>query len=409
MSRSMEVRSLEDLSFIAEKCSHVLTLFSGGVDSSYLLSVLAKYKCKVSALVVDLGDGVNQEDLHHIASYFRAELRVIDGRSIFAEDAVLPAIQAHAKYMGIYPISSSLSRPIIARLAVNMAQQLGCDAILHTANQSQNSLRRLNGALKQLDYKGYIGSPYEYSALSREEKIASLCKDGLERFQARGISGDANLWVREYESGTLDNPEDFNLEEKFYKWTSINKEQTESKTTIRFEAGRPTSLNGQILPLVDLIGNLNLLAGRYGIGRFSGLEHLEGGEKVLEVREAPAALLLMEAYRHIETAVLDAEVIREKISLEQVWVREAIEGRWFGPMKSAITGFISVTARQINGTVTFKMRPGAADVSSIRAQSALYLTDRDWWEKMIAKERGSRSLKEIFPTKNQNSQKTVSI
>ena len=105
-------------------------------------------------------------------------------------------------YMAMYPISSSLSRPIICRIAVDQAALLGCDAIVHTANQSQNSLRRLNGALHQLGFGGFHGSPYEYSALTRQEKIAELRRAGLTAFQARGTSGDANLWCREFESGT---------------------------------------------------------------------------------------------------------------------------------------------------------------------------------------------------------------
>ena len=124
-------------------------------------------------------------------------------------------------------------------------------------------------------------------------------------------------------------------------------------------------------------------------------EHLEGGDKVLEVREAPAAAVLMLAYRTLETAVLDAELIREKIALEQLWVREAIEGRWFSPLKTSIEAFISQTAKAINGKVALKLSPGSAQLASIRASAALYLTDRDSWEKEIARERSSRSLAEI--------------
>lgn len=90
---------------------------------------------------------------------------------------------------------------------MNVARELGCDAIVHTANQSQNSLRRLNGAIGQLGFEGCYGTPYERSVLTRDEKIEALRVLGLTRFQARGISGDANLWCREFESGSLDNPE----------------------------------------------------------------------------------------------------------------------------------------------------------------------------------------------------------
>ncbi|WJY14100.1 argininosuccinate synthase-related protein [Pectobacteriaceae bacterium CE90] len=397
MTRSLEVRSLEDLSFIAKHTQHILTLFSGGVDSSYLLYKLSQYGCKVTALTIDLGDGVVSEDLQYIAEFFGVRLKVIDARERFIEQAIIPAIQANAKYMGIYPISSSLSRPIIVQYAVELAKGLGCDAILHTANQSQNSLRRLNGALRQLNFPGYIGSPYEYSAFSREEKIKSLCQIGLDRFQARGISGDANLWVREYESGELDNPEDFSVPERLFKWTAKPSQPLSSSMslTLGFESGKPVSINNTPQSMIELIDTLNNVAGKYGIGRYSGLEHLEGGEKVLEVREAPAATLLMAAYRHLETAVLDANLLRNKLAIEQIWVCEAIEGRWFGQLSAATAAFIQKSAEEVTGSVTFSLRPGVADLTSVHALNPLYLTDRDGWEKNIAIARGCRSLAEL--------------
>lgn len=397
MKRYQQVRSLEDLSYIARQSEHILTLFSGGVDSSYLLYKLSQTGCKVTALTVDLGDGVEAEDLRYITSFFNVDLKIIDAREEFAREFIVPAIRANAQYLGIYPISSSLSRPLIARLAVELAQTLGCDAILHTANQSQNSLRRLNGALNQLNFKGLIGSPYEYSALSREEKIQALTQAGLPRFQARGISGDANIWVREYESGALDNPEDFIMPEALFKWTSRLTPLADEPLSISFDRGLPAAVNGQPLPLLALIEQLNTMVGRHGIGRFSGLEHLEGGEKVLEVREAPAAMLLMAAYRHLETATLDAALLRQKLTLEQSWVNEAIEGRWFGMLSAAIAAFIRTSAESVSGTVTFNLRSGVADVASIKARDPLYLTDRDGWEKQIARVRGSRTLADLSP------------
>ncbi|MBD1554558.1 argininosuccinate synthase-related protein [Pseudomonas typographi] len=394
MTREMDVRSLEDLAFIAQRTPHILTLFSGGLDSSYLLYQLSKLDCKVTALAVDLGEGADYAELARITNFFGATLKVVDGRSAFVEDAVLPAIQAHAQYLGQYPISSSLSRPIIARFAVAAAHRLGCGALLHTANQSQNSLRRLNGAIKQLGYTGFTGSPYEYSALSREEKIAELNEAGLCGFQSRGMSGDANLWVREYESGCLDNPENFSVSEDIYSWTRAHQARDHDQLEIEFREGRPFALNRQILPLIELIHQVNHLAGSFQIGRYSGLEHLEGGEKVLEVREAPAAAVLLLAYRTLETAVLDAELIREKIAIEQLWVREAIEGRWFGALHGAASAFVAATAKAVSGKVTLQLSQGCAQLAAIKAPSALYLTDRDGWEKAIARERGSRTLAE---------------
>lgn len=393
MPLQRQIRSLNDLIVVAKQCKQVLTLFSGGLDSTYVLKYLANSGCRVTALSINLGDGTNYDDLERITKHFGAKLAVIDGRQTFANDALLPAIRANARYMGVYPVSSSLSRPIVARYAIELAAQLGCEAIVHTANQSQNSLRRLNGAICQLGFEGYFGTPYEYSAISREDKIKELKQLGLAQFQARGVSGDANLWCREFESGSLENPESFHVPESLFEWTApCDTSKLAPDLSITFRAGKPIALNDVRLPPVDLIARLNGLAGAFGIGRYSGLEHLEQGEKVLEVREAPAATLLMDAYRHLETATLDAELLREKLGLEQIWVREALEGRWFGHLREAVDCFISETANHVTGTVHYKLRAGAADVCAIRAQAPLYLTDRDNWEKRVAKLRAARSL-----------------
>lgn len=393
---SQRIRSLDDLKYIAGRCRHVLTLFSGGLDSSYVLAQLAGRGCRVTALTLDLGDGVHRADLAELTERFGAELLVIDGREAFARHAVLPAIRAQARYLGVYPVSSSLSRPLIARYAVETAALLGCDAIVHTANQSQNSLRRLNTAITQLGYAGYYGSPYEYSAISREEKIDQLSRLGLPRFQARGISGDVNLWCREFESGSLDNPEAFWVPESLFEWTAPRAGALPApELTLRFDAGVPVALNDELLEPVELIHRLNLHAGAYGVGRFCGLEHLEQGEKVLEVREAPAALLLLDAYRQLETATLDAELLREKLALEQLWVREAVEGRWYGTLRAAADAFIAETARHVSGSVGFRLRQGAADVCAIRADAPRYLTDRDGWERRVAHERSRRGLADV--------------
>lgn len=393
MRNSRRIRSLQDLNLIANHCNHVLTLFSGGLDSTYVLSQLFNKRCKVTALAVDVGEAVDTAQLEQLTEQFKARLTIVDGRELFAQQAVLPAIAANARYMGVYPISSSLSRPVIAKIAVETASKLGCDAIVHTANQSQNSLRRLNGAISQLGYLGFFGTPYEYSAISRPQKIAELAASGLRHFEARSISGDANLWCREFESGTLDNPEDFEIPRALLRWTQPhNLVGVDTQLSITFERGKPVALNEKALPPIELIALANAHAGSFGIGRYAGLEHLEQGEKVLEVREAPAACVLMEAFRHLETATLDAELLREKLVIEQLWVREAIEGRWYGPLRLAADSFIAEISKQVSGTVKFNLRPGAADVCAIRAKSPRYLTDRDQWEKRVARSRASREL-----------------
>jgi argininosuccinate synthase len=379
------IRSFDDLDALAGRVDHVLTLFSGGLDSSYVLKELADRQIRTTALAVDLGEGCQVEELKGTTDLFGASLHRMDARQAFVQDAVVPAIRAQARYLGMYPVSSSLSRPVLARVAVQVAGQLGCGAILHTANASQNSLRRLNGALSQLGFKGLYGTPYERSVLSRSEKIEALRRLGLTHFQAHGISGDANLWCREFESGSLDDPEGFWLPQSLLLWTAPAPRRAESQEiTLRFVGGLPVAVDEKAMDVMAMVGLLNRRVGAFGIGRFSGLEHLAGGEKVLEVREAPAAAILMDAYRHLETAVLDAELLREKLAMEQLWTREAVEGRWYGGLRLSADAFIRQSAAQVSGSVCYVLRPGAMDVCAIKADRPLYLTNRDVWEKQQA-------------------------
>ena len=259
------IRSIKDLSFIAKQTSHVLTLFSGGLDSTYLLEVLSKLSIKVTALAVDLGDGIDQAKLSLITEHYGVDLVVVDARQEFVEKAVVPAIQAQARYLNMFPVSSFLSRPIIVDCALNAAERLGCDAIIHTANQSQNSLRRLNGAIQRSDFKGFYGTPYEYSVITREEKIEGLSLSGLHEFSKRNVSGDSNLWCREYESGVLDNPEDFNIPESLFQWSrekpAVQFVDTNHQVRITFQEGLPVAINDKSMSLLELIDCLNVRGG----------------------------------------------------------------------------------------------------------------------------------------------------
>ncbi|MEY9947454.1 argininosuccinate synthase-related protein [Kitasatospora sp. GAS1066B] len=360
----------------------VVTLFSGGLDSSYLLHRLAKAGFgDIHAVSVDLGAGEDLDELRLVAERLSVRLHVIDGRERFAEEYVRPAIAAQAVYLGTHPISSSLSRPLIAELAMDLAVELDAWGVLHTANRSQNTLRRLNGALDLLGYQGHYGTPYDLDPVDRQRKARELAEIGLVHMGKRVASIDANLWCREFESGVLDDPEQHTVPEHLYRWSVRDEAVADEEVEIGFAGGVPISLDGTRLPLRILIDTLNHRAGAHGIGRYSGLEHLPGGQKVLELREMPAAELLLRGYRHLETATLDAETIREKMHLEQLWVREALEGRWFGDLRTACQSFIDSCAARVTGSVRWRLRPGTAETRSIVAAAPRYLRDREDWER----------------------------
>lgn len=386
-----KIRSFDDLSALSGRGETVVTLCGGGLDSIYLLSRLREFDVRVVALAVDLGDDFDELHFAPIVDKLGIEFLRLDRREEFAGEFVGPSILAGATYLGQHPVSASLSRPLIARTGVDFAREIGAGFLLHTANQSQNSLRRLNGAIEDLGFEGYYGSPYEFDALHRDYKRAELEACGIDGFTGRRVSTDTNLWCREFESGSLEDPEDFTVEESLYSW-SCRSASRECQITVGFEHGELVSVDGAPVPsLATAVERLNTLVGGYGIGRYTSLEHLGTGEKVLEVREAPAAALLIEAFRHAASATVGADILAWASTVGNVWVQEAVEGRWFRHLRTASEAFLKEISAPVTGTVHLQLRPGAVDLVGLKAQRPLYVRDRERWEYVQAAEESMRT------------------
>ena len=376
-----KVRSFSDIEELCNRNDTIVTLCGGGLDSAYLLAQLAKLDVHVVALSVDLGDDFDIEHFSCIADKFDIDITRLDYRKEFVEEFVYPSILAGGRYLGQHPISASLSRPLIARVGVEFARSVGAKCLLHTANQSQNSLRRLNGAISDLGFEGYFGSPYEFDALSRDFKRLELQETfGIFGFANRFLSTDTNLWCREFESGTLDDPEGFEIDQNLYQW-SVASETASRVIELGFDRGHLVSVDAEpLIDLVELISGLNAKVGRYGIGRFCSLEHLESGEKVLEVREAPAAALILEAFAQLASATVEVETLRWMRTLGEALIMEAVEGRWFRSLRKALQSFLEVSAHRVSGSVRFTLRNGGFELEGLKAVSPLYIRDREQWE-----------------------------
>ncbi|OBB00131.1 hypothetical protein A5662_14770 [Mycobacteriaceae bacterium 1482268.1] len=382
-----KVRSFSDISELCQRNDTIVTLCGGGLDSAYLLAQLSKLDVRLVALSVDVGDDFDIEQFSCVVDKFNVEIARLDYRKEFVEEFVYPSILAGGRYLGQHPISASLSRPLIARAGVEFARSVGAKCLLHTANQSQNSLRRLNGAISDLGFEGYFGSPYEFDALPRDFKRLELQESfGIFGFANRLMSTDTNLWCREFESGTLDDPEGFEIDKNLYQWSVIS--DTASRVIeLSFDRGRIVSADGESsTDPIELISGLNAKVGRYGIGRFSSLEHLEGGEKVLEVREAPAAALILEGFAQLASATVEAETLRWMRTLGEALIMEAVEGRWFRGLRKALQSFLEVSAHSVSGDVRFSLRNGGFELAGLRARSPLYIRDREQWEYVKAAE-----------------------
>ncbi|OBR03364.1 Argininosuccinate synthase [Colletotrichum higginsianum IMI 349063] len=376
------IESFEQLAQIENRDDPVVTMFSGGLDSTYLLLRLQQLGfTNIHAVAVDVGSPVDEEGLTRHAAHFGAYFKLLDGREAFVNEGVMPAIRAHATYMGMFPISSSLTRPVIARLVTDYAKDLGAGLLLHTANLSQNSLPRLNNSIRRLGFPGRFGSPYPHSVVSREKKADELSAAGLTIMSERKLSGDENLWCREFEDGPLGDPEGFCIPEDAYTWTRGSGAHPSQKITLRFEDGNLVSVDGKRIPLIRAIELLNREVGKFGLGRFVGLEPLSTDDKALEMREAPAAAIIMDALRHLEIATLETKTLELKQQLEQKWTREAIAGHWGAKCHSMCEAAIEASLLGVDGSVTYDVDHSRFLPCAIVADNACYIRDRDTWER----------------------------
>lgn len=380
-----ECRPIESFGHIAEfkeRDTPVITMFSGGLDSTYLLLKLQQLGFKnIHAVAVDVGAPVDEDGLTKHAAHFGATFKCLDGRELFVNNGVIPAIRAHATYMGLFPVSSSLTRPIIARLITDYAKSIDAGLLLHTANLSQNSLPRLNNCIRRFDFPGEFGSPYVHSVVSRERKAEELAAAGLAVIAERKLSGDENLWCREFEDGPLGDPEGFSIPENAYEWTRRYKDQAPQKLTLGFEDGNLISVDNETIPLIEAIALLNNEVGKFGLGRFVGLEPLSTDDKALEIREAPAAAIIMDALRHLEIASLKSDALELKQQLEQKWVREAIAGHWGSTSHTMCDAAIASALKGVSGSVTYHIDHSRFLPCSIVARNPCYIRDRDQWER----------------------------
>lgn len=370
------IRSFTDLEALLGPGRSVLALASGGSDSAYLLwRLVSSFRGRVTALHVDLGASESLGMLRKVCDRLGCQLLVVDATAEFAHGYLAPAIRAQARYLGTYPISASLSRPLMAKVAVEAASELGADILVHAATPSQNSLRRFNGALEGLGFTRPHGSPFERTFVDRDEKAKALAAAGFPEYRQRAHSVDQNVWCRSIESGDLDDPETDVARDELFLWTQATRTDTEH-VSIGFERGHPDSLNGVKQGVLSIVRVLNRTVGAFGLGRYTGLEETGSGRKVQELREAPAAMLLLEAYRALEAACVPAEAIREKQHQEQLWVREAAEGRWFGVVWQAAEAFISTVARRVSGVAHYEVSPRGLRLQRLQVPEPLYVRNR---------------------------------
>ena len=354
----------------------IVLAYSGGLDTSVLVKWLQeKYKAQVITVTVDVGQ---QEDLKEIEEKARklgvANHYSIDAREEFALKYVFPAIKANALYEGKYPISTSLSRPLIVERMVDIAKKEKATGFAHGCTGKGNDQVRFDITIGALAPDMKIIAPVREWAMTRDEEIDYAKAHGIAiSTAAKKYSIDQSIWGRSIECGLL---EDASREppEDAFEWTSSpeNAPNEPEYVTITFEAGAPVALDGETLDPLMLIEGLNKTAGKHGIGRIDHIEDRMVGIKSREIYECPAATVLIEAHKDLEKMVLTRHEVQFKPQIDAQWGFLAYAGLWVDPLREDLDAFIDKTQENVNGEVRVKLFKGGLQVVGRSSPFSLY-------------------------------------
>jgi argininosuccinate synthase len=351
--------------------------YSGGLDTSVALKWLQeKYNAEVITVTVDVGQGKDfstvEEKAKKIGAYKHYH---IDAKETFIKDYVFPAIKANALYEGKYPLSTALSRPLIAFKLVEIAEKEGADAIAHGCTGKGNDQVRFEVTIKALAPNLKILAPIRDWGISRIEEIDYAKKKGIPIpvDVDKPYSIDENLWGRSIECGVLEDPY-VEPPENAFEWTKPLEESPNKPevVSIEFENGTPIKLNEEKFNPIDLIEKLNFICGVHSIGRIDHIEDRVVGIKSRELYECPAATALIEAHKDLEKLTLTRHELSFKMLVDSQWSFLVYAGLWIDPLKEALDAFINETQKKVSGIVKLKLYKGSAQVIGRKSPFSLY-------------------------------------
>ena len=364
------------------RASKVVLAYSGGVDTSVCIPYLKQEwgVGEVITFAADLGQGDELEPIRLKALEAGASQSLVgDLIQPFIEEFAFPAIRANALYEGRYPLSTALARPLIARRLVEVARDVGADAVAHGCTGKGNDQVRFDVAIASLAPDLKVLTPAREWGMSREETIAYGERFGVPSPVSKKspYSIDLNLLGRSIEAGPLEDPMVAPPEEVFTMTCSVDQSpEVAEEIEIAFERGNPVSINGETLDPVAMIREANRLAGSHGIGRLDMIENRVVGIKSREIYETPGLLLLIQAHQELESLTLAGDVLRTKRQIEMQWADLVYQGLWFGPLKDALDGFMDRTQTHVNGVVRLKLHKANATVTGrSSATSSLYVPE----------------------------------
>ncbi len=355
----------------------IILAFSGGLDTSVAAHWLKDQRgYEVHCLTIDLGNLGDQDGIRKRAEEAgAASVETADAKDTFIRYFIWPALQAGVVYEGRYPLATALGRPLIAKMLVDKARQIGATAVAHGCTGKGNDQVRLDVGVQTLAPDlDIVGTTREHS-VSRDEALEYAAKYGIHVRQSSEspYSTDENLWGRSIEAGILEDPW-IEPPEDVFEWTRplTDTPNTPAELTIRFEQGVPTTIDGADLSPTEIVQLLSDTGGQHGIGRIDMVENRLVGIKSREIYEAPAAVILLEAHRALEDLTLTKAQSRFKNTVSQEYADLVYNGLWFSAHHRDLAQYVVSTQRHVTGEVKVKLWHGNVTVTGRRADNSLY-------------------------------------
>ena len=367
---------------MANNPKKVALAYSGGLDTSIIIPWLREtYGAEVVAVCGDVGQGGGElTGLEEKALASGAcDVHVADLREEFVREYVWPMVRAGAVYEHKYLLGTSIARPLLAKLQVEVALATGCDALAHGATGKGNDQVRFELAYKALAPQLPVIAPWrEWDIVSREDAIDYAQRHGVpvQQSKAKIYSRDANLWHISHEGAELEDPANAPLPGV---WTLTKDPEgapaSGAEVSIRFEAGTPIAVDGAALSPAVIVATLNELGCQHGVGRIDLVENRFVGMKSRGCYETPGGTILMAAHAELEALTLDRATMHYKQKLALDYAELVYDGKWFTPLREALDGFVSQAQRHVTGEVKLRLCQGRVDVLSRTSPFSLYAAE----------------------------------
>jgi argininosuccinate synthase len=356
------------------KVNKVAVAYSGGLDSSLGIELLRrKYKAKrILPITLDVGQGGEEVlESRRKAKVLKIRPLFFDLRREFTEVWVARAIQANSDYLG-YPVSTSMTRQIVARKVAEVALAEGCDAILEGSSGKGNDQYRMHNVFKMFAPSLKILVPVRDFDLTRLEE-EELCKKwGVPVTEMITGGDDKTMWCRSIASGAIDLNQP--LPDDIWMWYRPPEKAPDQPAflTLEFEKGIPVKLNGKRRPLGEIIPELNLIGGTHSIGKIDMFEDGIMDLKSREIYEAPGAAMILKLHRDLEQFCLTKDEIQFKKGIDQKWAYLIYHGMAYHPLRYDLDAFIEASQKVVNGKYKIKLYRGNVEIIHRESKTSLF-------------------------------------